>query len=669
MTEEQKKKCEEIYLHFSIISIVPISYQKNLYKDALIKSVISLAKVFNRDITEKEAKEIIDNNIGKNIMNSVISSIPILRNQSYKDIFWKIANYFDEEQKKKIEEIINSSEEKYKKSLEELLDNFHEGYVPSALLFHYGNMDTIFYYYNPISMLFGGMVPLSFILSQMEGVENEFFEFLGDSKDKTAEIIIDATVSLSEIFNKNITKEEVEKLLFIKNDTKEEKFGTAYLGKFCVFTEEFRKIIEEYEEDKYGIERVISAIANYFDNGNKEANKINKINNVVENTAKEKIMSNNDELTLNLLILGKTGVGKSSLLNALVGKEVEETRSASKPVTKRGIFPHEAEIDGKKVIIHDSWGLEVGKDEEWEKIIKDALNEKGIDKDIKDWFHSVTYCIQAGGDRIEDFDLKMIKQFIDEKYNVIVALTKADQINEEKEEKFINTIKKDAGIDTVVSISANPERKRGETEASKPFGLPEYKAAILVSWKKIFVDRIPIHIIEKLKEDIENAKKNAPRKGSDLEKLAKEIQEYFINVVKEKVQSHVKDNFEKYYKITEDIFAASKNIDISNVNLYGSIDDTDYILSVFDFDSDIETTIASIIAMVILSPLTILSGLIDLIQLIVFNVRKSEKIDEFINYVSSQIIEKISEEKFEDEVRKNIINALNEIDKKIIKLN
>lgn len=466
---------------------------------------------------------------------------------------------------------------------------------------------------------------------------------------------------LAEVFNKNITEEEAGEI-----------FDNIFnnIGKMnCVKAKAILLPIGINPISQSNYKDTFWKIANYFDNGNKEANKINKINNVVENTAKEKIMSNNDELTLNLLILGKTGVGKSSLLNALVGKEVEETRSASKPVTKRGIFPHEAEIDGKKVIIHDSWGLEVGKDEEWEKIINNALKEKGIDKDIKDWFHSVTYCIQAGGDRIEDFDLKIIKKFLDDKYNVIVALTKADQINEEKEEKFINTIKKDAGIDTVVSISANPERKRGETEAPKPFGLPEYKAAILISWKKIFIDRIPIHIIEKLKEDIENAKYNAPREGNDLEKLAKEIQEYFINVVKEKVQSHLKDNFEKYYKITEDIFATSKNIDISNVNLYGSIDDNDYILSVFDFDSDIETTIANIIAMVILSPLTIISGLIDLIQLIVFNVRKSAKIDEFINYVSSQIIEKISEEKFEDEVRKNIINALNEIDKKIIKLN
>ena len=171
-----------------------------------------------------------------------------------------------------------------------------------------------------------------------------------------------------------------------------------------------------------------------------------------------------------------------------------------------------------------------------------------------------------------------------------------------------------------------------------------------------------------MKKDIENAKKNAPREGGDLEKLAKEIQEYFINVVKEKVQSHLKDNFEKYYKITEDIFAASKNIDISNLNMYRGIDDNDYIFNVFSFNDTFDT-IVSIISMVVLAPLTIISGLIDLIQLIVFNISKSEKTDKFIDELSQKIIDKISEEEFESEIRKIIINALNEIDKKIIKLN
>ena len=266
MTEEQKKKCEEIYnlYNFDFRFLL-------IKKDEFIKITISLAKVFNRDITEEEAEKIIS-------INKVISGST---NPINNDIatFWAIVNYFDkgfdkkQEQKKKeatkIKEIINLAEEKYKKDLEELLRNFHDEYVPWALLFHYGDADTIYYWYNPIEMLFGYFVPLSFTLSQMEGKENEFFEFLGNSKDKAAEIIIDITVSLSEIFNKNMTKEEAEKLLFIKNDIEKEDMGAgipAGLGKFCVLTEEFRKIIEEYyEKDKYGIERVILAIADYFD--------------------------------------------------------------------------------------------------------------------------------------------------------------------------------------------------------------------------------------------------------------------------------------------------------------------------------------------------------------------------------------------------------------------
>lgn len=720
MTEEEKKKCEKIIN--SYIGDNEELYNPYLPKDKYknIEVSITLAKeVFNKEITEEEAGEIFDNifnNIGKmNCVKAKAILLPIginpISQSNYKDIFWKIANYFDNGNKEankinninKINNVVeNTAKEKImteeqKKKCEEIINSYKSklGDVDISLLI------------NPFSSIFQSV--------------HQYVE------------ITHMTISLAKVFNKDITEKEAEKIIsdlredYLKENPKDKKY-------------------KDFESMSWAI--------------------VDKLD---------------DELILNLLILGQTGTGKSSIVNALVGDDVEKT-SIGKPETpkerkneageiERGIYPHSHEIDGKKVVIYDSWGLEVDKATEWEDIIEEELKKRSEDKDIKDWFHSVTYCIQAGGLKIQDFDIKMIKLFMDKKYNVIVALTKSDQIGKAKREKFIKEIEKAIKIKiityraliksnlinevkkefikeiekeigeiefeqieetksdmypiaaarvpifitaippinlkydnivkglmksnqieqskiekfikeivkeikettkigiTVIPISANPEQLDHMTEKPKPYGLEEYKAAILISWREIFINRIPIHIIEKLKKDIENSKSNAPKEGKDLEKLAKEIQKYFINVVKEKVQNHVKDNFEKYYKITEDILVASKNIDISNLNMYGSIDDTTYIFSAFDFDSSVLESIGNIVLMLLLAPLTIVSGLLDLISLIAFNIKKSDKINEFINEVSQKIIDKISEEEFESEIRKIIINALNEIDKKIIKLN
>ena len=466
---------------------------------------------------------------------------------------------------------------------------------------------------------------------------------------------------LAKVFNRDITKKEAKEIC-----------NAAFIYTF---------------RDALGFDGMFWEIANYFDNGNKEANKINninKINNVVENTAKEKIMSNNDELTLNLLILGQTGVGKSSLINALFGRKVAESRVGPPVPIEKGIKEYPTELDGKKVVIYDSWGLEVGKDEKWEKIINNALKEKGVDKDIKDWFHSVTYCIQAGGYKIQDFDIEIIKQFVDEGYNVIVALTKSDQIGKAKREEFIDKIKKEVKEKTkkdimVITVSASPEQLDNMTEKPKPFGLEEYKAAILISWREIFINRIPLHIIEKLKKDILNAKSNAPRKGKE---LSNKIQKHFSNILNTNIQKHVRENIEKYYKITADILNTSKDIKLSkkelNSDFYSGFNFVeDVILSTIEEFryGDSSDIICGIIALVISAPITIPFAILE--HVVVKPIEylyhliqgRKEDIEYFIYSVSDEYIKKIGTEEFEGEIRKIIINALNEIDKKIIKLN
>ena len=82
MTEEQKKKCYEIY----------DLYSRNIVDSkGIIEPVISLAKVFNKEITEEEAKEIFHNIFKEACNKNMVMNLYM----PYHTTFWEIANYFD----------------------------------------------------------------------------------------------------------------------------------------------------------------------------------------------------------------------------------------------------------------------------------------------------------------------------------------------------------------------------------------------------------------------------------------------------------------------------------------------------------------------------------------------------------------------------------------------
>lgn len=130
----------------------------------------------------------------------------------------------------------------------------------------------------------------------------------------------------------------------------------------------------------------------------------------------------------NVLILGKSGVGKTSLCNYIFGAEVMKT-GAGRPVTGMGIFKETIELSPELTLhLYDSWGLEADKSESWKALIQEVLNQHDV-REIKDWFHTIIYCLSAKSARVEDFDLEMIKALGKDGNPVLVVLTHCDVMN------------------------------------------------------------------------------------------------------------------------------------------------------------------------------------------------------------------------------------------------
>ena len=212
--------------------------------------------------------------------------------------------------------------------------------------------------------------------------------------------------------------------------------------------------------------------------------------------------------------MGKTGTGKSTLLNYLCDSRIAETGSG-KPVTGEGIYEYSVTINGQEVRVFDSWGIEAGKVERWKSLIDQSLKEHGVQKRMEDWFHSVIYCIQAGGGRVEEIDTEIIRRFLIDGYLLTVVLTKADQVDEQDEQQMrkviLNELKSyipSSGKGEINIISTCAERKKTRAGETKPFGKEEVQKAILEGWKETVMERLPKHVVARLCELVDEWKED-----------------------------------------------------------------------------------------------------------------------------------------------------------------
>ena len=169
-------------------------------------------------------------------------------------------------------------------------------------------------------------------------------------------------------------------------------------------------------------------------------------------------------LTANVLLIGRSAAGKSSLLNYLFGQEIERT-GAGGACTGRGIFEHSFMVHERfRLRVSDTWGLEPDKAEEWEELILQDIRRHDAGR-IADWYHTILYCINLNTARIEEFERGILRRLTAEGNHILVVLTHADCAGAAETTAAFRTLLLQDGIpaDSIVPVCSVVRKTIGGT--------------------------------------------------------------------------------------------------------------------------------------------------------------------------------------------------------------
>ena len=193
-----------------------------------------------------------------------------------------------------------------------------------------------------------------------------------------------------------------------------------------------------------------------------------------------------DQKYANIMIIGKTGVGKSSFLNYLLNSSVSET-GKGKPVTQ-GFYKYEFEnINGLPLRIIDSKGLEVEDFAVIKNNIIEYIKKSFSDSDPMNWLHSIFYCINLKQARLQEEEKKFINDICHSISQAVhIVITHCDSLESDNLKEMEKYIKESLpGNISIIKVNSVVTKKR-TGEVVQPFGRDEALETIFrVLWSDI----------------------------------------------------------------------------------------------------------------------------------------------------------------------------------------
>lgn len=274
-----------------------------------------------------------------------------------------------------------------------------------------------------------------------------------------------------------------------------------------------------------------------------------------------------------ILLLGKTGVGKSSFVNYFLGKDVAVT-GIGKPVTQE-LKEFEIEHNGLYLNVTDSKGLEV---ENSEKIKEDIINNvvaRNGNDDIFEWYHTIFYCISVTNARIENYELEFLKELKGKiSQNIHIILTNCDDPEKAKAQRngMREKLNRELGENThIYEVCSVEITKRGGRKVM-PHGKEEIIKGVFdllwndICWKvaedftkNIIRPQLVYFLKQKKKEIDELIEKNvsafktikAALNDVDIEECLEEISEKYNREYEDKIAGFGKQLNEKLEEVRE----------------------------------------------------------------------------------------------------------------------